>query len=297
MPRPIEYLIWSFQDFSKDNGPQWAAALSYYALMSVFPLMLAALSVATMFVDVNWAIDQVMSLTRSFMPVGQDQIASTIRGVYAARGPASVVSIVLLLWSGSQIFGVATQALNIAFDVDNQLSFIKRALVQLAMAITLGLLLAAALASRLVISLVWNMIFPNGQLSVVGTLLQYAVQGLLLLMVMYFAYRYVPRTTVHPGAAWTGAIFATVLFLIVSPVFSYYVTRFGNYNLVYGALATVVILVLWAYIGASIFLLGGEMAALIDGIKHKGKTREEIVKHHELRSPLRRVKEAVAQHV
>jgi membrane protein len=295
MPKPIQYLVWSFQDYSKDNGPQWAAALSYYTLMSIFPLMLAALSIAAMFVSPDWAVSQALKVTGDFLPSGQDQIRSTVEGVFAARGPASIVSILLLLWSGTQIFGVATQALNIAFDADEKLSFIKRALIQLATAVTLGLLLLAALVSSAVIGVAWRFIDPFDLMATIRSLLQFGVQGMLLLLVFFFAYRFLPRTKVHSRSAWTGAIFAAVLFLIVRPAFSYYIGRFSNYNLVYGALAGVIILVLWAYISASIFLIGGQMAALVEGLKYQGKTREDVVKSHDLRSPVRKVKQALEE--
>lgn len=295
MPKPVQYLVWSFQDFSKDNGPQWAAALSYYALMSVFPLMLAALSIAAMFVEVDWAVSQALRLTGSFLPSGQDQIRSTVEGVFAARGPGTIISTLLLIWSGSQIFGVARQALNIAFDADEHLSFVKRALFQLAMALTLGLLLLAALVSSSVIGLGWRLLGLGEELAFVRSALQYVIQGGLLLLVFFLAYRYVPQQKVHSRSAWTGAIFATVAFLIVRPAFGFYVTRFGNYGLVYGALATLIILVLWAYLSAAIFLLGGQLASLYEGLTYEGKTRDDIRQHHEARSPVRRVKEALAE--
>lgn len=296
MPKPLKYLIWTFQDFSKDNGPQWAAALSYYTLMSIFPLMLAALSVAALFVDPKWAVDQALSATSNFLPSGQDMIRSTVEGVFASRGPATVISILLLLWSGSQIFGVTTQALNIAFDTDEQLNFIMRVLIQLGTAVTLGLLLLLALVSSTVIGIAWLIINPSNQLPVIRDVLQFAVQGVLLLLVFFLAYRYLPRTEVHSRSAWTGALFAAVLFLVLRPGFSFYISRFSNYNLVYGALAGLIILVFWAYISASIFLLGGQLAALVEGLQYQGKTREDVVKSHDLRSPIRKVKQAIGKH-
>lgn len=294
MPKPLQYLVWSFQDFSKDNGPQWAAALSYYALMSIFPLMLAALSIAAAFVDVEWAVDQALRLSSAFVPTGQDFIRSTVEGVFAARGPATIVSTALLLWSGSQLFGVATQALNIAFDVDERLGFVKRALFRLAMVLTIGMLFVLGLASGAIIGLAWRLLGLGDQLAFVRGLLQYVVQGLLLLLAFFLAYRFVPRMTVHSSSALVGALFATVLFLVARPGFSFYIDRFGNYNLVYGALATLIILVLWAYIAASIFLLGGQLGSLVEGLEFQGKTRDDIREHHEARSPVRKVKEALA---
>ncbi len=289
MPKPIRYLVWAFQDFSKDNGPQWAAALSYYALMSAFPLMLAALSIAAMFIPVTEAVDRALSLSRAILPSGQEQIRATVEAIFAARGPATVISTLLLVWSGSQIFGVARQALNIAFDQDEQLSFIKKALFQLAMALTLGVLLLLALVSSGVIGLLWAVLGLGERLAAVRGALQYAVQGILLLVTFFLAYRFVPQEHVHSRAAWIGAGFATAAFLILRPAFAFYTNRFGNYSLVYGALATLIVLVLYAYLSATIFLLGGQVASLIEGIEHQGKTRDAIRQHHAARAPVRKV--------
>ena len=292
VPKPIQYLVWTFQDFSKDNGTQWAAALSYYALMSIFPLMLAALSIAAAFVDVNQAVSQGMELASSFLPSGQDTIRSTIQAVYASRGTASVVSILLLIWSGTGIFAVARQALNIAFDSDEDRSFVRRVLWQLGMAATLGVLLLAALVSSTIIGLVWGLLGLGSQFATARTALQFLVQGLLLLLAFFLTYRFVPRASVHSRSAWIGAVFATVVFLIARPGFSFYTTHFSNYSLVYGAFATLIILVFWAYLSAVIFLLGGQLAALIEALQYQGKTRDQVRQRHEVRAPVRTAKEA-----
>lgn len=295
MPKPIQYLIWTFKDFSKDNGPQWAAALTYYALMSVFPLMLAALSIATLFVSLDTAVSQASSLAQTYLPSGQDQIRGMVEAIFKQRGQASAISIILLLWSGSGIFAVLRLALNIAFDQDENLNFIKMALFRLAMALTLGVLLLLALLSATALGLLWQILSLGPQFNVLLGFLQYAVQGLLLLVVFYLSYRFVPREQVHSRPAWIGASIATVLFLILRPAFSFYVSHFANYSQVYGALATLVILVFYAYLSAMIFLLGGELTSLIEGLEYQGKSREKIEQQHEARAPVRQVKEAAGE--
>jgi membrane protein len=291
LPKPVKYVIWSFKDFSKDNGPQWAAALAYYALLSIFPLTLAALSVASFFVDPVEAADRAASIIRQFIPTGEDDVRAIVFSVFEARGGASIISIALLLWTGSQVFGVATQALNIAFDTDERYGFLKRAVIQLAMAVTLGLLLITALLSRAVIDLVWNFLGLRGPLALLGSVLQWVVPFVLLLVALYLAYRWVPRCTVHARPAWVGALVATVAFMVARPIFGYYLTSFANYNLIYGSLAVVIILVFWAWLTAQIFLFGGQLASLIEALEYQGKDREQVEEHHEKRSPVRRLDE------
>lgn len=292
LPKPIRYLIWAMRDFSKDNGPQWAAALAYYALLSIFPLTLAALSIASYFVDVGWVADQATTLAQQFVPTGQNELRGIIYGIYEARGAATVVSIALLLWSGSQVFGVATQALNIAFDADETYGFLRRILVQFAMAGTIGALLLVALVSRLIIDFAWAALGFGGPLTAVGAALQWLVPGILLVLALHLIYRWVPRCAVHAGPAWIGALVAAAAFLIARPVFGYYVSHFANYNLIYGSLAILIILVFWAWVTAQLFLFGGQLASLIEALEYRGKDREEVEESHEQRSPVRKVNDA-----
>lgn len=291
LPRPVKYLIWAFKDFSKDNGPQWAAALAYYALLSVFPLMLAALSIASYFVDVGWVADQAANILGEFVPTGQNELRGIIYGIYEARGSATIISIALLLWSGSQVFGVATQALNLAFDADETYGFLRRVLIQFAMAGTIGVMLIVALLSRTVIEVVAQRLVFSGPLITLANGLEWLVPGILLALTLFLVYRWVPRCTVHARPAWIGALVAAVAFLVARPLFAFYIDRFANYNLVYGALAILIILVFWAWVTAQIFLFGGQLASLIEALEHRGKDREEVEERHELRSPVRKLDE------
>lgn len=291
LPKPLKYLWWSIKDFIEDNGPQWAAALAYYALLSVFPLLLAALSIATFFVDTEWATRQATSILGSFLPTGEEQIRSIVESVFEARGGVSLIALALLLWTGSRVFGVATQALNIAFDADESYGFVKRTALQFAMAATLGLLLIAALASRWAIGFAWRTLGLGDELGWLLNALQVVIPGALLVVTLFLAYRWVPRTDVSNSSALIGAVVATVAFLVARPLFAYYVTRFGNYNMIYGSLAIVIILVLWAWLSAMILLFGGELAALLEAMEHRGKTRREVEEYHRLRSPARKLKE------
>jgi membrane protein len=289
LPTPLRYLAWALKDFGKDNGPQWAAALTYYALLSIFPLMLAALSIASHFVDVGWVADQATVLLRQFVPTGENELRGIIYGVYQARGGATAISIALLLWTGSQVFGVATQALNIAFNADETFGFVQRILVQFTMAVTIGALILVALLSRTVIDFVWRAWGFNETLPAVGAALQWLVPGALLVIALHLAYRWVPRCEVHGRPAWIGALVATVVFLAARPIFGFYVSRFANYNLVYGSLAILIVLVFWSWVTAQIFLYGGQLASLIEAMEHQGKDRDEVVEQHEKRAPVRKL--------
>jgi membrane protein len=183
----------SVKDFMTDNGPQWAATLAYYTLLSVFPLLLAAAAIAAFIVDPKWAVNQVTHLLGNFLPTGQGQINSVVKDAIDARANAGLVSVILLAWTGSRVFGTLTQALNIAYDVDESYSFLKRTVIQFAMALTIGLLFVVAIASLWLIGFVGNLFGITGPLALLIRILRWLVPGLLLWLALALTYRYVPR--------------------------------------------------------------------------------------------------------
>ena len=93
-------LVHSAKHFVKDNGPQWAAAIAFYSLLSVFPLLLAAIAIAAYFVDPEWAIEQGSQLIRGLIPSGTQFIREVVQELIETRGEVGVLSILVLLWSG-----------------------------------------------------------------------------------------------------------------------------------------------------------------------------------------------------
>lgn len=279
-------IIQSAKDFANDNCPQWAAAIAYYGLLSLFPLLLAATAIAANFVDPQWAIRQGSSLMKGFLPGSADYIRQIVEGVVQTRGRIGFFSLLLLIWSGSRVFGVMTKALNIAYDVDDLYGFFKRTLIELLMTFTIGILLLLAIGSRIVIGFIGGLVslpfIPQGMLY---RILGYAVPAALLLISMFLIYQYVPRKRVSGWAALAGAVLFTTLFLAAQPLFSGYIQKFANYNLIYGPLAIVIVLVLWAWITSNILLFGGEIVSHIQAMLIEKKSAKEVEIGHKKRDP------------
>lgn len=279
-------LVQTFKHFTKDNGPHWAAAIAYYTLLSIFPLLLAAIAIATYFVDRQWALEQGSQLVRGLVPSGTQFLREVIEGIVETRGQVGVLSIIVLIWSGSRVFGVITKALNIAYHVSEPYSFLKRTLVELLMTFTIGILFILALGSRLMLSFIEGLIeIPFLEEQVFYRFLSYAIPAVLVLLSVFLTYQYVPRRRVAWWAALTGALLFTMLFLIAQPLFTSYIGTFANYSLVYGPLAIMITLVLWIWITANLLLLGGELASHIQDMLVEEKSVKEVKKQHEERDP------------
>ena len=144
--RRIGEMVWqSGRDLFNDNAPQWAAAVAYYSLLSTFPLLLAGASLLSFLVDPSWAVHQAVSVLGKLLPMGEHRIEEVVQNTIARRGTAGLVSTLVLLWSGTRIFGTLTQALNIAFDVDEVYGFWKRRLAELLMLLSVGVVFVLAL--------------------------------------------------------------------------------------------------------------------------------------------------------
>lgn len=279
-------LVQTVKHFTVDNGPQWAAAIAYYTLLSIFPLLLAAIAIAAYFVDRQWALEQGSQLVAGLVPSGSQFLREVIEDIIETRGQVGTVSMLVLIWSGSRVFGVITKALNIAYHVSEPYGFFKRTLVELLMTFTIGILFVLALGSRLVISFIEGLIeIPFLQEHGFYQFLSYAIPAVLVLLSLFLTYQYVPRRRVAWWAALAGALLFTVLFLIAQPLFTRYIETFANYSLVYGPLAIVITLVLWIWISANLLILGGELASHIQDLVVEEKSEKEVEKQHEERDP------------
>lgn len=279
-------LVQTFKHFSKDNGPQWAAAIAYYSLLSIFPLLLAGIAISAYFVDQQWAIDQGSQLIRGLVPSGTQFIREIIESIIETRGQVGIVSILVLIWTGSRVFGVITKALNIAYHVSEPYGFFRRTLVELLMTFTIGILFVLALGSRLLITFIDGVIeLPFLQGHIFYQFLSYAIPAVLLLISLFLTYQYVPRRRVAWWAALAGAVLFTVLFLLAQPLFTGYVQTFADYSLIYGPLAILITLVLWIWISANLLLLGGELASHIQDILVEERSEKEVEEQHEKRDP------------
>lgn len=126
-----QVFVQSGKEMTHDNAPQWAAAIAYYSLLSLFPLLLAMVAIAAYFVDQQWVIERATQWLGQYLPRGAVEIEGVIQEAIEARGSVGLLSILALLWSGTRVFGVMTMALNIAYDVDESYGFFKRLLIEI----------------------------------------------------------------------------------------------------------------------------------------------------------------------
>ncbi len=140
-------LVQSVKDLFADNGTHWAAAIAYYSLLSLFPLLLLVASTAAYVVDPVWAVDQLTLLLGQFLPGIAEEIEKVVRDVLDDRGGIGLLSTVALLWTGSRLIGALTKALNVAYDVEETGGALRRRLRELGIVLTIGVVFILALTA------------------------------------------------------------------------------------------------------------------------------------------------------
>jgi membrane protein len=271
------------RDVFTDNIPYWASAVAFNALLSLFPLALLGLSLAASVVDQAWAVRQLHDLLAGVLPLSAGLVEDVVREAIAARESVSIVSLLVLLWSGSRVFGALTLALNVAYDVDESPGWFWRLALQVLMTLTLGLLLLLAVGAN--VTLAWlGRVLPDGGNDVGLWLLRFVAPITLLLGAFFLVYRFVPGGRRDTRSALVGALAATAIFRLARPLFVFFIQRFVDYNLVYGSLAVVILLLVWSWVVSFIILFGGELAAHTRMLVLEGRSEEEVQRAHQARA-------------
>ncbi len=262
--RPLAVVLGSIRGLYRDGGPHWAAAIAYYGLLSIFPLLLSASSVAAFFVDRQTAVRLVGGVLGQYLPHGQSAVVSIVDEAIAARGAVTAISLLLLLLSGLRVFGMLAQGLDMAFGGGRDPVFWRGLVMNILMLLTAGLLFAAAFVAEALIGFLrarlnalgagadW-IIAPGYQVAASGML------GVALLM----TYKFLPRRSVSWRSAFVGALAVTLLTAAARPIFLTYLLSFGELSLIYGSLASIIVVLIWAWVLAMLVLYGGELAAAV----------------------------------
>ncbi len=276
-------LVQAVKDSFADNATQWAAAIAYYSFLSLFPLLLAAVSLSAYFVSPDWAVGKAILLLREFVPEGDAAVQRIIQdAIHAAHPFAGVLSLALLLVLGSRAFGTLSRALNIAYEGEETGTLLRRIVIEIIMMAAVGALFVCALFSQYLMLFLWTTVrLLPGEDDLVFSVLSQAIRVAFSLAVFLLIYRFVPRKRLEWKSIAAGSIVATILFVAARPIFYGYVQYLANYNLMYGGIAIAVVLLVWGWVAAFITILGGEICShfqtmVVEGAAAKSVDRKRM---------------------
>jgi membrane protein len=256
----------AWAEHKADNMPIIAGGVAFFGFLSIFPALIALVSlyglVATPETVARQIEDLSAQLPQSAAQLIGEQLTAIVNNSGSALSVGLVVSILAALWSASGGVGNLITAVNIAYDEVEARNFVKLKLLSLGLTLGAVVFVIAAFALLAVVPAVIEAL----PLGVVGTIIAQVARWVLLLAMfagsLAVLYRVAPDRDA-PRFRWVslGAVVVTVIWALVSVAFALYVDNFGSYDKTYGAIAGVIVLMLWLYLTCYLVLLGAEINA------------------------------------
>jgi membrane protein len=261
----------TFTEFKDDNLTDWAAALTYYGVLSIFPALLALVSVVGLLGEsaAQSLIDNVESAAPG---PARDIAVSAIENLQDSQGAAGVLFVAGLaaaLWSASGYVAAFMRASNSIYDIGEGRPIYKTLPVRVGITLVLVLLLAitavAVAATGPLAEEAGNLIGVGDTAVTAWDIAKWPVLFLIVSFMFAFLYWAAPNVR-QPGFRWIspGGMLAVAIWLIASAAFAFYVANFGSYNKTYGSLGGVIAFLVWLWISNIAILLGAEFNAELE---------------------------------
>ena len=274
------------REFREDNLTDWAAALTYYGVLSIFPALLLLVSGLGLIGQsaTKPLLDNVDALAPGAM---RDIVTQAIENLQRSQGAAGIlflVGLVVALWSASNYIAAFIRASNLIWDVEEGRPIWKTIPLRLAITIVMVVVLAIAAVAVVVTGPLaeWvGALVGLGETAVtVWDIAKWPVVVLIVVLMVALLYWAAPNVK-QPGFRWVtpGCVIAVLLWILASAAFAFYVANFGSYNKTYGSLGAVIIFFIWLWLSNVAILLGAEFDAELE------RTRQIAAGHPREKEP------------
>ena len=262
----------TLKEFSEDNLTDWAAALTYYGVLALFPALIALLSIVGLLTDPRTLTDALTAVVPASAADTLQPVIQQLAGSTAPVGFGLVLGLAGAIWSASGYVGAFTRAANVVYETPEGRKIWKLKPLQLLVTL-IGVLFAAVIVSMLVLSgpvveAIGGAIGLDSAVMTVWTVVKWPVMIVLLALMIAVLYYSTPNVKLR-GFKWVspGAGVAILVAVAASALFAFYVGNFGSYNKTYGALAGVVIFLIWFWLINLALLFGIEFDAEMERSK------------------------------
>jgi membrane protein len=262
-------LACTWRRIGKDNLSALAAGAAFYALLSIFPVLTAVVSVYGLVADPSMVERQIAVIQGVLPPEAVTLIATWLQAFVGGPpkrfGIGLIVSALLAFWSAWSATGMLMTAVNICYGEKENRTFVRFNLRAVALTAGLALFSVAALALLASLPAALSLLpLPQAWDSTIA-LVRWPALAVIVLIALAIVYHYAPDRA-QPKWRWVswGAVAATALWLLGSAAFTIYVSMVGSYDKTYGSLGAVIILLLWFYLSAYATLIGAELNAEIE---------------------------------
>ena len=259
------------KEFKEDNLTVWAAALTYFGVLAIFPALLALISILGLLGSGSTQplIDNIGGVAPG---PAKDIITAAIENLQKSQSSAGIffiVGLAVALWSASGYVAAFMRASNAIYEIEEGRPIWKTVPVRLGVTLVLVVLLAVTAVAVVftggLADQVGNLLGIGSTAVMVWDIVKWPVLLLIVSLMISILYWASPNVK-QPGFRWItpGGILAVVLWVTVSAAFAFYVANFGSYNKTYGALAGVIIFLVWLWISNIAILLGAEVNAELE---------------------------------
>ncbi len=255
--------IWrAVQNFFGD-GMRGAAALAFYAILSIFPLSLLLAVGISQLLGPAVAQEQIANGLALFLPAeAVEQLQTSLTEALQQGRQFGLVAIAGLLWAGTGFFNNVTWSLDLIFKVPSSRSLWRQRIIAAFIVVMLIFLVAASFLTAGVLQLVRAALLnqPPVWINISSTFLPIGLN----MVIFALLFRYVPARYVYWDAVWPAAIFGAFGWEVARWLFGLYLRNIADYQLIYGGIATAIVLQFWAYLVSAVFLFSAELCARLN---------------------------------
>lgn len=262
--RLLELIAESYRGFARHKASFLAATISYFAFLSLFPLLLFVISLLGFFLESSKIQQQVFLYVHGVFPVSGQLIKSNLQAIIRQREGVGLVGLVGLLWTGTAVFSALEYALNTIVNVPTPRHFLKHRLLAFLLVLVGALLVSVSLAATSLASSLKGLLFfyvPDAGSALVLLLpvASILVAVLTSVAIFFLTYFLVPNAHTAWSDLWLGAIAGGLIWEAAKRAFNWYLGSLARYDALYGTLGAVIALLVWVYLSSLILLYGAEL--------------------------------------
>lgn len=261
---PVELVIRTIQELGRNDATHLSAGIAFYSLLSLFPLLLGLIAILGTVLPSEIVQKEIFEFLEANMPIAVGLVQRNITSVIQFRSKLGIISMGGLFWTGSLMFGAMSRAINRAWNVQQLRPFYIRKLRDVGMALGISILFLFSQGVTAFSSVLQGFNLPSLPFPAIVpdiTITNRLMAFFIILTTFLLLYKFIPNTKTHWRYIWTGALLAAVLFEASRNLFTFYLTRFANYEIIYGSMASIIALLIWIFVSASILVFGAALSA------------------------------------
>ena len=264
--RPVKMAAHIATEMVTRDANHLAAGVAYYAIFGIFPFLLGMMVISGLFLRAEVIQNQLLAFVVGNLPGSDRLIASNIIFIDSHRTELIIIAVVGVLWSSSSVFGAISRVVNRAWGIYHGQPFHVHRMEHILFLLCFGLYFFFWVAVTSITQILlevelatpWHQVIrESGFLSLLIRFSSWGVSAVGFLLI----YRYLPNCEVRWQYVWAGTLVASVLFEIGKELFTIYLHHYGQYDILYGSIASTIVFLLWVFLSALILTLGAEICS------------------------------------